>query len=128
MKLHFTASHSEPAQKSFAALTKKYGQADAKNAEIFVALGGDGQVLRTLYEAMQYDKPVFAVRRTGGRVLQQRREKYGEQRGTEKQRDQGFDLGEIIRAGQEFGEDQVHGRSLSYARQVREGTRRQMQN
>ena len=64
MKIHFTASHSENAQKSFAALTKKYGQADAKNAEAFVAMGGDGQVLKTLYEAMPYNKPVFAIRRT----------------------------------------------------------------
>ena len=64
MKIHFTASHSEPAQKSFVALTKNYGQADAQDADAFVALGGDGQVLKTLYEALPTGKPVFAVRRT----------------------------------------------------------------
>lgn len=64
MKIHFTSSHSLLAQKSFAELTKRYGQAGKNEADIFVALGGDGQVLRTLYESMECGKPVFAIRRT----------------------------------------------------------------
>jgi NAD+ kinase len=65
MHMHFTASHSALAQKAFAELTKRYGQSPADKAEIIVALGGDGHVLRTLYESMdKAGKPVFAIRRT----------------------------------------------------------------
>jgi NAD+ kinase len=64
MKIHFSSSHSPLAQKSFVELTQRYGQATAKEADFFVVLGGDGQVLSSLYEAMPAKKPVFAIRRT----------------------------------------------------------------
>ncbi|MDR3448496.1 MAG: NAD kinase [Alphaproteobacteria bacterium] len=64
MKIHFTASHSLLAQQSFAAYTKRYGQVPLREADIVVALGGDGHVLRMLYDAMEIGKPVFAIRRT----------------------------------------------------------------
>ncbi|MGB9153602.1 MAG: NAD kinase [Alphaproteobacteria bacterium] len=64
MKIFFTASHSTLAQKAFADFTARYGQALMQEADVIVALGGDGQVLRTLYEAMDTAKPVFAIRRT----------------------------------------------------------------
>jgi NAD+ kinase len=64
MKIFFTSSHSVLAQKSFAELTQRYGQSTAAEADMIVALGGDGQVLRTLYESMECNKPVFAIRRT----------------------------------------------------------------
>jgi len=64
MKIHFTSSHSRLAQQSFVDLTKRYGQAAKQEADIFVALGGDGHVLRTLFESMDVGKPVFAIRRT----------------------------------------------------------------
>ncbi|MDD3370235.1 MAG: NAD kinase [Alphaproteobacteria bacterium] len=64
MKIFFTASHSPLAQKAFVELTQKYGQANAHEADCFVALGGDGQVLTTLYAALDLNKPVFAIRRT----------------------------------------------------------------
>ncbi len=64
MKISFTAAHNILAQEAFVALTKQYGQTDLKSADIVVALGGDGQVLKTLYDVMDFDKPVFALRRT----------------------------------------------------------------
>jgi NAD+ kinase len=64
MKIHFTASHTILAQKALVDLTKRYGQATAAQADMIVPLGGDGHVLRTLYDTMETGNPVFAIRRT----------------------------------------------------------------
>ena len=64
MKIHFTASRSPRAQQSQTDLVKRYGHVMKNEADIIVALGGDGHVLRTLYEAMELGKPVYAMRRT----------------------------------------------------------------
>jgi NAD+ kinase len=68
MKLAFTASHSPLAQKALVELTNSYGQTPLKQADVIVALGGDGHVLRTLYDTMDGGglsfAPVFALRRT----------------------------------------------------------------
>lgn len=64
MKIFFTVSHSPLAQKAFVELTKRYGQSTPDEADYFVALGGDGQVLSTLYDTLNTGKPVFAIRRT----------------------------------------------------------------
>ncbi len=64
MKIFFTAAHNSFAQQALTALTNRYGQSDLKNADVVVALGGDGQVLKTLYDVIDMDKPVFALRRT----------------------------------------------------------------
>jgi NAD+ kinase len=64
MKIHFTASHSIRAQQSWDEMTRLYGQADKDEADIFVSMGGDGHVMRVLYDAMDKNKPLFALRRT----------------------------------------------------------------
>ncbi len=64
MKIYFTASHSPQAQKAFVDFTKRYGQSAPEDADYFVSLGGDGQVLSTLYESLKYKRPVFALHRT----------------------------------------------------------------
>jgi len=64
MKIAFAAAPSDIAQKALKQLTKKYGQSKISSADYIVAIGGDGQVLETLYEGMKYGKPVFALRRT----------------------------------------------------------------
>jgi len=64
MKITFTAAHNPLAQQALVALTRIHGQNDIKNADVVVALGGDGQVLKTLYDVMDMGKPVFAMRRT----------------------------------------------------------------
>lgn len=64
MKIAFTAAHNDFAQQAFAELIKQYGQIEISKADAVVALGGDGHVLRTLYDVMDKGKPVFAMRRT----------------------------------------------------------------
>ncbi len=64
MKIFFSASHTALAQKSFAELTKRYGQSTESEADYLVALGGDGHTLGVLYESLKLGKPVFAIRRT----------------------------------------------------------------
>lgn len=64
MKIAFTAAHNDFAQQAIAELTKQYGQTEISKADMVVALGGDGHVLRTLYDVMDKGKPVFAMRRT----------------------------------------------------------------
>jgi NAD+ kinase len=64
MKIHFTAGHSHIGQSAFAHFTKIYGQVAWSDADFVVALGGDGHVLRMLYEALEQRKPIFPMRRT----------------------------------------------------------------
>jgi len=64
MKIFFSASHSPLAQKTFADMTRRYGQSSANDADFLVAIGGDGQTLNMLYESLKLGKPVFAIRRT----------------------------------------------------------------
>lgn len=64
MKIAFTSAHNQHAQEALLVLSRAYGQHNLKDADIIVALGGDGHVLKTLYDAMAYGRPVFAMRRT----------------------------------------------------------------
>jgi NAD+ kinase len=64
MKIAFTAAPHLIAQDALQKLTNQYGQSDLKAADVVVALGGDGQVLKALYDMMPASKPVFAMRRT----------------------------------------------------------------
>ena len=64
MKIAFTSAHNPLARDSLAELTRRYGQHSVREADIIVALGGDGHVLKTLYDTMDSGKPLFAMRRT----------------------------------------------------------------
>lgn len=64
MKIAFAAASNPAAQEALTLLTKRYGQSEIKSADHVVAIGGDGQVLKTLYDVMNLEKPVFALRRT----------------------------------------------------------------
>ena len=48
-RIHFVASHAGEAQEAMAALQGAYGQSDLGDADVIVALGGDGFMLRTLH-------------------------------------------------------------------------------
>ena len=48
-KVRFLASDSEPSQKALSMLLEKYPQADLSAAELYVAIGGDGFLLRALH-------------------------------------------------------------------------------
>jgi NAD+ kinase len=46
---------------ALAELTARHGQAELAQAEIVVALGGDGFMLQTLYETQTHDLPVYGM-------------------------------------------------------------------
>jgi NAD+ kinase len=60
-KLHFTAV--PDATDSVAALTRLYGDAGPKDADIVVALGGDGFMLQTLHAFIGKGKPIYGMNR-----------------------------------------------------------------
>lgn len=62
-KISFRASEVPVAQESRDALVKRYGHFEAEDADIVVALGGDGFMLQTLNEMRPLDKPVYGMHR-----------------------------------------------------------------
>jgi len=63
LKLHFAASEGPRARASYADLTRRYGQTPAEEADVIVALGGDGFMLQTLHMTQDLDKPVYGMNR-----------------------------------------------------------------
>jgi NAD+ kinase len=61
VRIRFTASKAPAAVAAHQALTAAYGQADARNAEVIVALGGDGFMLQTLHAAQGRGLPVYGM-------------------------------------------------------------------
>lgn len=62
MKLYFSVAPTIVAQKAFAALSARYGATKTpQEADVIVALGGDGQALRALQEGVRVKKPVFGL-------------------------------------------------------------------
>ena len=59
----FCASRAPVAQEALAELTARYGQADTSEADVVVALGGDGFMLETLKEVRPLEKPVYGMNR-----------------------------------------------------------------
>ncbi len=57
----FLASSAPAAQAALAALTARYGQCDISDAEVIVALGGDGFMLQTLHEQHATGLPVYGM-------------------------------------------------------------------
>ena len=60
-KIRFTASRAPAAVQALARLTARYGQAEARRAEVIVALGGDGFMLQTLHSEPARDLPVYGM-------------------------------------------------------------------
>ena len=61
-RIHFVASRVKPAEEAAAVMQKRYGQYDVDEAEVIVALGGDGFMLRTLHRVIHTDLPVFGMK------------------------------------------------------------------
>ena len=61
--VHFTASHAETARAALSVLTARYGQAPLAEADVVVALGGDGFMLQTLHETQGRGLPVYGMNR-----------------------------------------------------------------
>jgi NAD+ kinase len=62
-KIAFTASYSEVAQTARAALVTRYGNAEIEQADVIVALGGDGFMLQTLHGTQDLAAPVYGMNR-----------------------------------------------------------------
>ncbi|MFB2532399.1 NAD kinase [Paracoccus sp. p4-l81] len=61
MRIHFTASRAEAAQEALSDLGTRYGQHPRAQADVIVALGGDGLMLQTLHD--QSGLPVYGMNR-----------------------------------------------------------------
>src|ERR1700722_6141986 len=62
-RIAFVASAGTEAQAALAQLTEIYGNHDADDADVVVALGGDGLMLQTLHRHMRSDKPIYGMHR-----------------------------------------------------------------
>lgn len=60
--IHFVASQMKPAGDAVEKMKKRYGQCDLDEAEVIVALGGDGFMLRTLHRMIERKLPVFGMK------------------------------------------------------------------
>lgn len=61
--ISFRASDARIAREALAELTSKFGQCPAEDADVIVALGGDGFMLETLKGVRPLDKPVYGMNR-----------------------------------------------------------------
>lgn len=60
-RIAFLASDRPKAQDALAALERRYGGCDPENADVIVALGGDGTLLDVLRHYMHSDIPVYGM-------------------------------------------------------------------
>ena len=62
-RIAFVASPIAEAQDARACLAKRYGDTDPADADVIVALGGDGLMLQTLHGFMNSGKPIYGMHR-----------------------------------------------------------------
>ncbi len=62
-KIAFVACDTDSAQRALFALRERYGVIEATDADVIVALGGDGFMLETLHAVMERDVPVYGMNR-----------------------------------------------------------------
>lgn len=62
-RISFIAADTPPAREALAALSKKYGQHNSDDADVIVALGGDGLMLEALHNNMKAGPPIFGMHR-----------------------------------------------------------------
>jgi len=58
----FVAANSDEAHAALADLRKRYGEVSLDQAQVIVALGGDGFMLRTLHRHLPMNKPVYGMK------------------------------------------------------------------
>ena len=63
LRIAFTASDRPEALEARARLAERYGSAPEEQADVIVALGGDGFMLETLHTVMERRTPVFGMNR-----------------------------------------------------------------
>jgi NAD+ kinase len=62
-RIAFVASATPEAEKAATALAKRYGNVSPDEADVVVALGGDGLMLQTLHQFMTTEKPIYGMHR-----------------------------------------------------------------
>jgi NAD+ kinase len=62
-RLAFVASPIPEAQAALEELSRRYGSSNPEDADIIVALGGDGLMLQTLHRFMRSGKPIYGMHR-----------------------------------------------------------------
>lgn len=62
-KIHFYAAETKNAQAARDELARLYGDVARNDADVVVALGGDGSMLRALHDSLADKKPVFGMNR-----------------------------------------------------------------
>jgi len=60
--VHFIASPSSQAQSAVRTMLRRYGQTELEQADVIVALGGDGFMLRTLHRLLSAELPVYGMK------------------------------------------------------------------
>jgi NAD+ kinase len=74
-RLAFVASPTPEAEAARTALARRYGEVEPQDADVIVALGGDGLMLRTLHSFMSTGKPIYGMHRgTVGFLMNEFRE------------------------------------------------------
>ncbi len=61
-KIHFVASQTDAAGAAMLKLQQRYGQCEIGEADVIVALGGDGFMLRTLHRFLPAGLPVYGMK------------------------------------------------------------------
>jgi len=62
-RIAFVASPMPEARQALARLARRYGNVQPAKADVVVALGGDGLMLRTLHRLMKSGKPIYGMHR-----------------------------------------------------------------
>ena len=62
-KIAFAAADSAAARRALTRLAKRYGNADFEQADVIVALGGDGFMLETLHRVIDRKIPIYGMNR-----------------------------------------------------------------
>lgn len=76
-RIAFTASNRPEAQEALARLAARYGDTPMAEAEVIVALGGDGFMLETFHENMSTGLPVYGMNRGSVGFLMNEYSEYG---------------------------------------------------
>jgi NAD+ kinase len=61
-RIHFMASSAQAGRSALAAMEERYGQHPLDQAEVIVALGGDGFMLQTLHQVIDQKLPVYGMK------------------------------------------------------------------
>src|SRR4029077_14905768 len=62
-QIAFIAGSAPEARAAYERLAERYGNAEPKDADVIVALGGDGLMLQTLHKLMKSGKPIYGMHR-----------------------------------------------------------------